>query len=84
MNFDTYNTKFAEKSRVTERGDLLQYFTDRLNETRGEGTSFKKLTIRLVAVKLAHLKVGDLYYLKSTCDNAKSFGSCFWWSIKAK
>lgn len=73
--------------RSSERGDLLQYFTDRINERR-KGTKFKPLTIRAIAVKLSHLGLRDLYYLKSVCDEAERRGypwaAIFWKEITPK
>ncbi len=71
------------KKHASERGELIEFFTNKLNEDR-DGIKFKKLTIRGVAVKLGHLDLNDLYYLKSYCLQAKNFSSCFWWSLKAK
>lgn len=71
------------KSRKTERGDLIQFFVDRLNEDRKP--PYKPLTVKIVAVKLGHLKkLDDLYFLKSYCSQAKNFSSCFWGSLKVK
>ena len=71
----------------TERGDLLQFFLDKLNAAR-KGTKYKPLTPAALAVKLSHLKLPDLYYLKSSCLDAeregKPFSAIFWWSIKSK
>ena len=72
-----------EKSRRTERGDLITYFHERVLDKKG-----KSFRIAFIATKLAHLSLQDLYYLKSTCEDAsrrgKPFGAIFWWSIKAK
>ena len=73
--------------RRTERGELLRYFTDKINADR-DGNRFKKLPVAAVGVKLSHLALADLYYLKSTCEDAerrgKPFSAIFWWSIKPK
>lgn len=74
-----------KKKRPTERGELLEFFTDKLNLTR-DGKAFKKLKISRVAMLVSHLSVQDLYYLKSTCEDAQrrgnSFSKHFWWAIK--
>jgi len=79
--------KLPPSKRGSERGDLLQFFTDTLNHTR-DGKKFKKLSVAAVAVKLSHLNLSDLYYLRSVCDDAQrrgfSFSKRFWWEIKPK
>lgn len=67
-----------QKTRKTERGELLRYFAERL-----------KMPIPRVARHLGHLKeLSDLYYLKSDCDQAAQrgvpFGAAFWTAIKPK
>lgn len=82
VDLSSYKLPEKTSNRKTERGELLVYFRDRLNETR-DGKIYKKLTIGTIAVKLGHLKkVEDLYYLKSICDQSKNFGATFWYSIK--
>lgn len=65
-----------KKSRVTERGELLKYFSTRLN-----------MPIKRVAFHVGHLKeCKDLYYLKSDCEKAEHrgvpFSAAFWHAIK--
>lgn len=71
------------KKHRSERGDLLDYFHTRVLDKKG-----KPFRLSHLATKLAHLEVRDLYFLKSTCDDAanrgKPFSAVFWWSIKAK
>lgn len=75
--------KEPKATKRTERGDLITYFHQRLTDKKG-----KRFNIGFIATKLAHLKLHDLYYLKSTCEDAerrgKPFGAIFWWSIKPK
>lgn len=71
------------KKHQSERGELIEFFTQKLNEERLP--PFKPLTVRAVAVKLGHLKkLDDLYYLKSYCLGAKNFSKCFWWSLRSR
>jgi hypothetical protein len=58
------------KKHSSERGDLIDYFTNEINLERN-GTNFKKITPRVVAIKLGGLSLTDLYYLKSVCDDAR-------------
>ena len=66
-----------KKKRQSERGDLLVYFAEKLGVSVGR-----------VAGKVAHLKLPDLYYLKSTCEQegkrGTPFGKVFWGSLKIK
>lgn len=72
-----------EKDRKTERGELIQYFHDRVNETR-DGKKYKKLKMGFFAAKLSHLSLTDLYYFKRVCEDAKDFSKYFWWSLDEK
>ena len=71
-----------KKSR-SERAELIQYFVDRLRNKDN-----KPFSARMIAIKLSHLSLEDLYYLKSTFQdtyNRKGIESAqkyFWWSIK--
>jgi hypothetical protein len=82
--FDKYK---KQKSNETERGLLLTEFVSIINEER-KGTKFKPTTIKLLAIKLAHIPTNDLYYMKSICTDSKnrhgSFGKCLFGSIKPK
>lgn len=70
----------AGKQRVTERGELLKYFTDKLNISRIRD-GYPKITIGRMGKTLAHIPTKDLYYLKRVCDDAKSFSKKFWWEL---
>lgn len=71
-----------------ERDELLEYFFDRLKGPYKQHTK-RNLTMRQLAVKLAHLKKAqDLYYLKSVCEDAerrgKPFSLVFWSELKVR
>lgn len=70
-----------KKTANSERAELIGYFTDMVNSYR-KGTKYKPLSYKAIAVKLSHLTVGDLYYLKSSGRDAKNWSAYFWWSIK--
>jgi hypothetical protein len=74
-------------SRRSERGDLLEFFHDKINATR-DGKRFRKLPMSAIAVKLSLLSVRDLYYLKSTCLDAERrgvpFSAAFWSAIRPR
>jgi hypothetical protein len=65
------------KTRTTERGELLQYFSQKLNRP-----------IPYVAFRLTKMDLPTLYYIKSDCDQAANrgipWGAAFYTSIKPK
>lgn len=83
---DAINKRRFEKNnkkRPSERGELLEYFTEKINAGR-KGTKYKPLTLKYVAVRVAHISVPDLYHLKKICNSGKSFSQVFFGSIKLK
>ncbi len=79
---DSSRFKRLQEKRKTERGELLEYFTEKVN-TEWKGTKFKPLTLRFIAVKTAHLDIPDLYHLKKICDKG-NFSQVFFGSLKVK
>jgi len=68
----------------SERADYIRKFTEKLNLGR-IGTKYKPLTPKRVAIELGHLKkIQDLHYFWKECERAKSFGACFFSSLKVK
>lgn len=67
----------------SERGELLKFFRERVRDPEGKMYGYPFL-----GVKLAHLSIQDLVFLKSVCVDAEnrggSFGKCFWGSLKIK
>ncbi len=82
-----FGKKRALPKRLSERGELLEYFLINVNAERN-GKEYKKLPIGMIAWKLHGLKVKDLYYLKSICEDERrrggSWGKVFWGSLKSK
>jgi hypothetical protein len=78
-----------EKSRITnERQSILKEFVDEINKER-EGSKWKPITGRAVAMKLQLLKTNqDLYAYLSECRDYKnrngSFGKRFFGGSKVK
>jgi hypothetical protein len=68
----------STKTRVTERGQLITSFTERLNQER-LGTVYKPLTLGYIANLLSVYKTGDLHVLLKRCESAKNFSKTFWW-----
>lgn len=69
-----------KKSRATERGELMRFFTRHLNYSRAND-GLPKLTMGRMGKILEGIPTQDLYYLKSVCSRAKNFGKKFWWEI---
>lgn len=69
-----------EKSRKTERGELMQYFCTKLNASRRED-GLRPISMGRMGKLLQGIPTKDLYYLKSVCNQAKNFSKKFWWEI---
>ncbi len=72
-----------KKDRATERGELMQYFMDKLNAARVRD-GLAKLTMPRMGRLFMAIPTKDLYYLKSVCDGASDFSKKFWWEINPK
>ncbi|HYF12689.1 MAG TPA: hypothetical protein VD928_00080 [Candidatus Paceibacterota bacterium] len=72
-----------KKEKATERGELMQYFRDKLNRERvRDGLS--ELSMPRMGKILQAIPTKDLYYLKSVCDGATNFSKKFWWEVNPK
>jgi hypothetical protein len=71
----------GRKEKVTERGELMRFFMDRLNSARVRD-GIPKLTMPRMGKILEKIPTKDLYYLQSVCMQAKDFSKKFWWEIK--
>ena len=71
------------KDKVTERGELMQYFLTKLNQARVRD-GLAVMTMGRMARLLLAIPTKDLYYLKSICDSAQDFSKKFWWEINPK
>lgn len=72
-----------KRERITERGELMQYFLDKLNYSRRKD-GLPKLTMGRMGRILVAIPTKDLYYLKSVCDQAPNFSKKFWWEVDPK
>lgn len=77
-----------KKKRVTERGELLDYFLSVLNPSRKKA-GYKPLSHGRVSHMLTGIPTKDLYYMKSTMEDSRrrtgnSEGACKWfnWALK--
>ena len=77
------------KNRASERGDLMQYFMQKLNMTRTRD-GLPPLTMARMGRILLAIPTRDLYFLKSICDDAgkrnglDAFCKKFWWEVSPK
>jgi len=69
-----------DPSKATERGELMQYFRQRLNMDRTKD-GFPPITMARMGKMLEKIPTKDLYYLKTVCDSAKHFSKKFWWEL---
>jgi hypothetical protein len=72
-----------KKERATERGELMQYFMEKLNRARIRD-GIPPLSMPRMGKILQLIPTKDLYYLKSVCDSASDFSKKFWWEVKPK
>ena len=75
--------RVMQKKRETERGELMQYFRQRLNFDRVKD-GYPPLTMARMGKTLEKIPTKDLYYLKRVCDDAKHFSKKFWWELNPK
>lgn len=79
------NYKKEDRGKISQRAELIKFFVDNLKDREG-----KKYEARRIAVKLSHLEMRDLYFLRSECQDiinrrgVKAMNKWFWWSIKSK
>jgi len=72
-----------ETSKDTERGEMMQYFRQRLNVDRAKD-GYPLLTMARMGKILEKIPTKDLYYLKRVCEDAKNFSKKFWWELDPK
>jgi hypothetical protein len=75
--------KQTAAQRATERGELMQFFMERLNMARMRD-GLGKLTMPRMGKLLEAIPTKDLYYLKTVCMQSKDFSKKFWWEINPK
>ncbi len=80
---DILKNKKLEKSRKTERGELMRFFQRHLNYARKQD-GLPPLTMSRIGFILEQIPTNDLYYLQSVCSKAPNFSKKFWWEIDPK
>ena len=73
----------SKKEKATERGEMMKYFTDRLNPGRVRD-GYPPLSLPRMGRLLVAIPTKDLYYLRSVCEQSKDFSKKFWWEINPK
>ncbi|HVM58814.1 MAG TPA: hypothetical protein VMT80_00565 [Candidatus Paceibacterota bacterium] len=71
------------RHRLTERGELMRFFVRHLNASRA-ADGHAPISMPRMGKILEGIPTADLYYLKSVCMKAKSFGKKFWWEVDPK
>ena len=71
------------RNRLTERGEMMRFFTRHLNLTRVKD-GYAAITMGRMGAILEGIPTADLYYLQSVCTKAKSFSKKFWWEVDPK
>jgi hypothetical protein len=72
-----------EKSRKTERGELMRFFCRHLNVSRAADGHMPISMARMGKI-LEGIPTDDLYYLQSVCTKSKNFSKKFWWEVDPK
>ena len=72
--------KSMDEARTTERGELMQYFCDKLNSTRLRD-GLNAISMGRMGKLLQAIPTKDLYYLKRVCDDAGNFSKKFWYEL---
>ncbi|MDB5225344.1 MAG: hypothetical protein JWL87_296 [Candidatus Adlerbacteria bacterium] len=81
------NTGKPVREKSTERGELMQYFMQKLNPARVRD-GLPPLTMGRMGRIFVAIPTPDLYFLKSVCDDAQkrygldAFCKKFWWEVK--
>jgi len=69
---------------TSERSSVIEEFVEAINLERGK--KYGKIKAKVIAIKLSHLKLQELYWFLSVCKDYKnrngSFSKCFWGSLK--
>ncbi len=79
----THLKRSIGEARVTERGELMQYFCRELNRSRLRD-GLPLIAMGRMGKLLQKIPTKDLYYLKRVCDDAGNFSKKFWWEINPK
>ena len=70
-------------SKVTERGELMTYFCEKLNRGRIRD-NLPPITMGRMGKILQGIPTKDLYYLKASCEDSANWSKKFWWLLDPK
>lgn len=76
----THLKRAIAKARVTERGELMEYFCERLNKARLRD-GLQPISMGRMGKTLEKIPTKDLYYLKRVCSDAGNFSKKFWYLL---
>lgn len=79
----THLKRAMVKTRITERGELMRYFLERVNAER-VADGYPPMNMARIGKTLEKIPTKDLYYLKRVCDDAQNFSKKFWWELNPK
>lgn len=75
------NLKHAfDDTKKTERGEMMRYFCEKLNEARRRD-GIPPISMGRMGKLLEKIPTKDLYYLQRVCDDAKNFSKKFWYEL---
>lgn len=79
--FNRERTIGKKGTPMNERADLIKYFHDRARNREG-----KQYPVAFIGMKLAHLDLNALYYMKSVLESetkrGATWGKVFWGMLK--
>lgn len=76
----THLKRTLVKTHATERGELMEYFCEKLNRSRKQD-GLSLIAMARMGKMLEKIPTKDLYYMKSVCDSAKNFSKKFWYLL---
>ncbi len=79
-HISTHIKRAMSEARQTERGELMKYFCERINQARMRD-GLAPITMGRMGKTLEKIPTKDLYYLKSVCDKAGNFSKKFWYLL---
>ena len=81
-HFENYNIPEPQTNIKSERADLINQFLTRINNER-IGSPYPPMTAKGVAMKVSHVKTGELHAFYKRCDSAKcEFGKVFFGALR--
>ena len=76
-----YSIKKENTKITNKRQFVLSEILQKLNKQR-EGTVYKPITPKTLAMKIAHVKTPDLEIFHYQCEKSKNYSKCFFGRLK--